>query len=109
MINTAYSKRVPIIKLVLTKEEYNNLIEVLTQNIESKNIELQDIAKITKEKFLKYGIPQENDKGEIEINLKLYVNEIIDIVNQLLSYINDKVSKNNYYQVLLKLKDSNSK
>lgn len=105
----AYSKRVPIIKLVLTKEEYNNLIEVLTQNIESKNIELQDIAKITKEKFLKYGIPQENDKGEIEINLKLYVNEIIDIVNQLLSYINDKVSKNNYYQVLLKLKDSNSK
>lgn len=105
----AYSKRVPIIKLALTKEEYNNLIEVLTQNIESKNIELQDIAKITKEKFLKYGIPQENDKGEIEINLKLYVNEIIDIVNQLLSYINDKVSKNNYYQVLLKLKDSNSK
>lgn len=105
----AYSKRVPIIKLVLTKEEYNNLIEVLTQNIESKNIELQDIAKITKEKFLKYGIPQENDKGEIEINLKLYINEIIDIVNQLLSYINDKVSKNNYYQVLLKLKDSNSK
>ena len=105
----AYSKRVPIIKLVLTKEEYTNLIEVLTQNIESKNIELQDIAKITKEKFLKYGIPQENDKGEIEINLKLYVNEIIDIVNQLLSYINDKVSKNNYYQVLLKLKDSNSK
>lgn len=105
----AYSKRVPIIKLVLTKEEYNNLIEVLTQNIESENIELQDIAKITKEKFLKYGIPQENDKGEIEINLKLYVNEIIDIVNQLLSYINDKVSKNNYYQVLLKLKDSNSK
>ena len=93
----AYSKRVPIIKLVLTKEEYNNLIEVLTQNIESENIELQDIAKITKEKFLKYGIPQENDKGEIEINLKLYVNEIIDIVNQLLSYINDKVSKNNYY------------
>lgn len=105
----AYSKRVPIIKLVLTKEEYNNLIEVLTQNIESKNIELQDIAKITKEKFLKYGTPQENDKGEIEINLKLYINEIIDIVNQLLSYINDKVSKNNYYQVLLKLKDSNSK
>ena len=105
----AYSKRVPIIKSVLTKEEYNNLIEVLTQNIESENIELQDIAKITKEKFLKYGIPQENDKGEIEINLKLYVNEIIDIVNQLLSYINDKVSKNNYYQVLLKLKDSNSK
>ena len=105
----AYSKRVPIVKLVLTKEEYNNLIEVLTQNIESENIELQDIAKITKEKFLKYGIPQENDKGEIEINLKLYVNEIIDIVNQLLSYINDKVSKNNYYQVLLKLKDSNSK
>lgn len=105
----AYSKRVPIIKLVLTKEEYNNLIEVLTQNIESKNIELQDIAKITKEKFLKYGIPQVNDKGEIEINLKLYINEIIDIVNQLLSYINDKVSKNNYYQVLLKLKDSNSK
>lgn len=105
----AYSTRVPIIKLVLTKEEYNNFIEVLTQNIESKNIELQDIAKITKEKFLKYGIPQENDKGETEINLKLYVNEIIDIVNQLLSYINDKVSKNNYYQILLKLKDSNSK
>ena len=109
MINKKNKKRVPIIKLVLTKEEYNNLIEVLTQNIESENIELQDIAKITKEKFLKYGIPQENDKGEIEINLKLYVNEIIDIVNQLLSYINDKVSKNNYYQVLLKLKDSNSK
>ena len=33
----AYTKRIPPIKLMLTIKEYNNLIEVLTQNINNEN------------------------------------------------------------------------
>lgn len=101
----AYSKRVPQIKLVLNREEYNNLIEILTKNLEANDEDTKSIASMTKDKLLKYSLPREED-DKIEIDIRLYINEIVDIIAQLLSYVNGKVNKIDYYQVLLKVREN---
>ncbi len=102
----AYVKRIPPIKLVLTVKEYNILIGILTKNIEENNlVESDNLATITKEKLLKYSIPrEENDK--IEIDLRLYINEAADIISELLKYESNKTKEIDYYQVLLKVRET---
>ena len=102
----AYVKRIPPIKLVLTVKEYNILIGILTKNIEENNlVESDNLATITKEKLLKYSIPrEENDK--IEIDLRLYMNEAADIISELLKYESNKTKEIDYYQVLLKVRET---
>ena len=102
----AYSKRVPPIKLVVTKKEYNNLIGVLTKNIdEVDDQEIKAMAKLTKEKLLKYSLPR-NDDDSIEIDIRLYINEVVDIISQLLVYIGNKMNEINYYLVLQKVREN---
>lgn len=102
----AYVKRIPPIKLVLTVKEYNILIGILTKNIEENNlVESDNLATITKEKLLKCSIPrEENDK--IEIDLRLYINEAADIISELLKYESNKTKEIDYYQVLLKVRET---
>ncbi|MCI9434925.1 MAG: hypothetical protein HFI86_06625 [Bacilli bacterium] len=102
----AYSKRIPPIKLVLTIKEYNNLIGVLTENINNQeDKDIIELAELTKEKLLKYSIPRKKDENTIEIDVRLYVNESADIISQLLYNIGKKITEVNYYQVLLKVRD----
>lgn len=102
----AYVKRVPPVKLVLNIKEFNTLIGVLTKNIEKSNDDnsSDEIAKLTKEKLLKYGIPHSNEEN-IEIDLRLYLNETSDIITQLLLFISSEFDEIDYYQLLLKAKE----
>lgn len=103
----AYTKRIPPIKLMLTIKEYNNLIEVLTQNINCENDKtILELAKLTKEKLLRYSVPRNNDKNNIEIDIRLYINEAADIISQLLTYLSGRVKDINYYDVLLKVRET---
>ncbi len=103
----AYSKRVPPIKLVLTMKEYNILVGILTINIDNMvDQSIKEIAKLTKEKLLKYSLPRKAEDDNIEIDIRLYINEAADIISQLLSYLNNKVNEINYYQVLLKVREN---
>ena len=90
--------------MVLTKREYNILVGILTDNISEESVEVSKIAQMTKDKMLKYGIPKE-ESNDIEIEVKLYVNETIDIISQLLIYITKRSKEIDYYQVLLKVKE----
>lgn len=102
----AYSKRIPPIKLVLTVKEYNTLIGVLTSNISAQNEFVEnDVAILTKEKLLKYSIPRD-EEGKVEIDLRLYINEVVDIISELLKYVSSKSKEIDYYQVLLKVRES---
>lgn len=102
----AYSKRIPPIKLILTIKEYNNLIGVLTKNIEeSQNNIINDLANLTKEKLLKYSIPRKIDDDNIEIEIRLYINEAADIISLLLAYVDNKFKEIDYYQLLLKVQE----
>ena len=99
----AYCKKVPPIRLVLSTTEFNNLVDVLTKNIEySNNNDVVELSKYAKEKLLKYSIPRLEDN---ELDVKLYNNEIVDIVSLLLNFTADKVSQNNYIEVLLKVRE----
>ncbi len=102
----AYSKRIPPIKLMLNKKEYNNLIGVLTKNIEEQIDETErDLAKLTKEKLLKYSVPRSiNDN--IEIDIRLYINEAIDIISQFLLYTGNTIEEIDYFQVLEKVREN---
>ena len=103
----AYTKRIPPIKLMLTIKEYNNLIEVLTQNINNeKDKTILELATLTKEKLLKYSVPRNNDDNNIEIDIRLYINEAADIISQLLTYLSSRVKDINYYDVLLKVRET---
>lgn len=84
----AYAKRVPQIKMVLTVDEYNALVGILTKsNDELENLEEKESALIIKEKLLKFSISNIEQDNNIEIDVRLYINETMDIINQLLLYI----------------------
>lgn len=103
----AYSKRIPPIKLMLTIKEYNNLIGILTNNIEElQENELKELAALTKDKLLRYSIPKEIENDKVEIETRLYINEAADIISELLSYLNSRIKEIDYYQVLLKVRDN---
>ena len=102
-----YSKRIPPIKLVLTVKEYNYLIGILNRNIMDSNDEaIKTLAELSKEKLLKYSIPKNTDGNKIEIETRLYINEASDLISQLLAYLDGKLKEINYYQVLLKIRES---
>lgn len=103
----AYVKRIPPIKLILTRREYNTLIGILTKNSEEiDDAANKDLAMLTKEKLLKFSIPHEKELDFIEIDVRLYLNEAADIISQLLLYISNKAKEVDYYQVLLKVRES---
>ena len=103
----AYSKRVPPIKLVLTVKEYNILVGILTKNFDDLvDKASKELAKLTKEKLLKYSLPRQNENEDIEIDIRLYINEAVDIISQLLDYLSNKINEVNYYQVLLKVREN---
>lgn len=101
----AYAKRVTQIKMILTVKEYNTLIGVLTKNNdELECLEDRDSASMAKEKLLKYGVPHESEINSEEIDIRLYINEAMDIMTQLLLYVEKRTSLIDYYQVLLKVR-----
>ncbi len=84
----AYAKRAPQIKMSLTVDEYNALVGILTKNNdELENSEEKESALIIKEKLLKFSISNIEQDNNIEIDVRLYINETMDIINQLLLYI----------------------
>lgn len=103
----AYVKRIPPIKMMLTINEYNTLIGVLTNNInEISDKDIKEIAISTKEKLLKYSIPHKLETQDIEIEMRLYLNEAADIISQVLIYTFTRSSVIDYYQVLLKVREN---
>ena len=84
----AYAKRAPQIKMVLTVDEYNALVGILAKNNdELENSEEKESALIIKEKLLKFSISNIEQDNNIEIDVRLSINETMDIINQLLLYI----------------------
>lgn len=103
----AYVKRVPPIKLILTKKEYNTLIGILTKNVDENNdATARELSINTKEKLLKYSVPHELNKNDVEIDVRLYLNEAADIITELLLYNVKRINEINYYEVLIKVRES---
>ena len=90
----AYSKRIPPIKIKLNVDEYNKLLEILENMIDSDNENYSNKSSKMKDKLLRYSVPITEEDGTTIVDMRFYNNEIGNIP------INT-----NYYEVLLSVRE----
>lgn len=98
--------RIPPIKLILDKDRFNILLDVLNYNEFNSKIEATIInAKKLKNKLLRYSIPREDENGNVYIDVRFYNNEISEVVFQFIEFNKGKDILVDYYSVLLKVRE----
>lgn len=102
-----YSKRTPPVKVDVSIELYNVLLEVLNKNEKYSDPEIFESAKKLKEKLLRYSIPF-IDKGTSKVQVPLFINEASEMIYHLLISSSDLEKTIDYYQVLLKVREAKS-
>lgn len=99
----AWQEREPSVKMKLSKDIFNNLVDILNSNsqLEINESDFTEKAKRLKEKLLTYSIPKVEENGEY-IDVRFFPQESSDMIWQLL--INNKPSNEicDYYSILLK-------
>lgn len=104
-----YQSKVPPIKLSVSEDFYNLMIETLVRN-ENVNVDSTDkYAKELKEKLLRYGIPYKTDEEKNVVNLRFYTREASEMIMQLLVFIVmncDIELLTDYYSVLVKVREA---
>lgn len=102
-----YPSRTPSIKLDVDIDTFNNLIERLTIN-ETFNDETNNLsinARYLKEKLLTYSVPKTDENGETTIYIKFFPTEASSMIVQLMMSDKPTLVKNDYYSVLLRVRE----
>ena len=102
----AYKTKTPPIRIVLNVDGFNSLIEYLTLSEQDIDNEMSKKAIKIKEKLLKYTVPFETDTNEQKVDIRFFVNEVVDLITIL---VNSTLLANvsaDYYSVLLKVRES---
>lgn len=96
----AYKKRIPPIKVTLTKKGYNELVECVSSKIinNSINKSLEEI----KDKLLRYSIPSEDNEN---VEVRLYISEAKELIEVLINSLSNIEPRVNYYETLLKVRE----
>ncbi len=105
----AYSTKIPSIKVKISIEKFNKLVEVLS--IQSGNTDDYISKKSTKlkEKLLKYSVPKE-DGEEKFVDIRFYQNEVLDMFKILFDGVKDEIDpEEDYYQILLESRNKFNK
>ena len=87
-----YSNRIPPIKLVLSKDNFNSFINFLSKIEKDEDKNTSGDAKLIKDKLLKYSIPKKDENG----------NSIVD--NQFIQTL-EMFNEVDYYSVLEKVRE----
>lgn len=103
---SGYPNRVPPIKLMLDKDYYNNLIQVLVNNEKCSDEIIRNEATKLKKKLLTYSVPRENE-GIIEIDARFYNNEASQLFYQFMYFNKDFIDVKDDYLNILKETRSN--
>lgn len=90
---------------MLSIDEYNRLLEFISQFESSEIGELREKSMILKDKLLKYSVPVVDEGNEL-ISVRFFVGEAKDILEIFLRNIDIEPSTE-YYTVLLKVRDKN--
>lgn len=102
----AYSKRMPPNKILLSVEEFNKLIEALTNLSECDDENISKKSSKMKDKLLRFSVPITNENEETNVDMRFYNNEIVDLFYILFYGISDIVStETNYFDVLVKVRE----
>ena len=105
----AYQSKTPPIKLKVTTDTYNSLIEFI---LKVENTGREKATKL-KEKLLRYCVPVIGDNEEQLVEMRFYPNEAGNMIDILLYAVDGVITTNNYYEVLLgvraKIKEERTK
>lgn len=101
-----YPKRIPPVKVELTIEKFNYLIEMLTRYEQEENERIKSLATKLKDKLLRYSIPRKDEEQETFIDIRFYPNEASEIIYMLIVNIEILPVETNYYEVLLKVREA---
>ncbi len=100
-----YQKRIPPVKVDLSIERFNCLVEILTRYETTDNEQIKELATKLKDKLLRYSIPRTTEEQEEFVDVRFYPNEASDIIYILLANVDDIQIETNYYEVLLKVRE----
>lgn len=100
----AYQSKTPPIKLKVTTDTYNSLIEFISKVENTSTEEGREKATKLKEKLLRYCVPVIGDNEEQLVEMRFYPNEAGNMIDILLYAVDGVITTNNYYEVLLGLR-----
>lgn len=98
----SYKNRTPSVKLLVGKNLFNKLLGILDSNVklEIKDENFSNMAKILKNKLLKYSVPKDFE-GKEYVDIRFFPYEASAMIWQLLA-ITKKIDSNiDFYTVLL--------
>ncbi|MBQ8234439.1 MAG: hypothetical protein IJZ36_02500 [Bacilli bacterium] len=102
----AHAKRIPPIKIKVDIRGYNFLVEILSIHAERNDERLSKKSGKLKDKLLRYAVPFETEDKETLIDVRFYNNEAEDLIEILFSSIDEFEVSANYFEVLLKVRES---
>ena len=99
-----YSNRIPPIKLVLSKDNFNSFINFLSKIEKDEDKNTSGDAKLIKDKLLKYSIPKKDENGNSIVDIRFYINESSIVINQFIKTL-EMFNEVDYYSVLEKVRE----
>ena len=78
-----YQKRIPPVKVELSIEKFNLLVEMLTRYTQMSNERVAQLATKMKDKLLRYSIPRTEEEQETKVDIRFYPNEASEIIYML--------------------------
>lgn len=94
----SYKKRIPPIKIELTIQKFNCLINYL-ENINIEDSKKEAAIKL-KNKLLRYSVPNIINNEE-RIVIRFFNQESAQLINILADFLNVEKCETNYYEILL--------
>lgn len=100
-----YQKRIPPVKVELSIENFNFLVEMLTRYTTMENEKMKELATKLKEKLMRYCIPRTTEEQVSFVDVRFYPNEASEIIYMLVTNIQDIQVNENYYDILLEKRE----
>ena len=70
-----YQKRIPPVKVELSIEKFNLLVEMLTRYTQMSDERVAQLATKMKDKLLRYSIPRTEEEQDTKVDIRFYPNE----------------------------------
>lgn len=102
----AYQTRKPPIRTLVDIDNFNNIVELVSIIAETGDERFSKLAERMKDKLLRYSVPHTDENGETSIDIRFFTNEAEQMIYFLLSRLDTK-AETNYYEVLLKVRETN--
>lgn len=101
-----YQKRIPPVKVELSIEKFNLLVEMLTRYTQMSNERVAQLATKMKDKLLRYSIPRTEEEQDTKVDIRFYPNEASEIIYMLIYNVEDLEISTNYFEVLQKVREA---